>query len=670
MMAMLTRRVRIPMTVFLLLPLLPLLSGWLYGVTAAETNLAVSSFSLSSSSIMSGTSVTAKLAIVNIGKRAATSTSVAFWVVPLGQSLASPYSSRAAETSLGTLQPGKTFTVVSTIPLSASLPSGTYQVVAQLKTAKRETSTIENTASVALLVDSPTSTSLTTSTSSTHASSTTTSTSLATSTSSTDGLSTTSTQTTSTATSTSGDTGTGSSTSTPTTSTTSSTTTTAASAACDYYAAPNGGGNGTASSPFTIQKFWAVAAPGKTLCLLDGTYQGSSNLIQPPQSLSGTSSAPIVIRAYNDGGALIDGQFVSPPIALSRNSYFVIQGLNAKSGSYSVIRLGEKSNNNVLRRIVAWDALFEDMAGGHTNGEIIGIHDSTYNLVEDVGAFGMGRKLVNATQGGNDNTFRRIWIRVEGSADKPVAALSLGYNNYRGLWENVLATWNQDYMPQQYFSSQDGVTRTNYQIGTTHGLFAVDILYGDICANTKLLGSLAYLPSRARISTANEPRLTWLRRMGCLSVRDVASVVDPAHGSFNSVRALAFENTEGLGTATNLSASNLTSQHGSLNDIFATPPWEVNNASVSSGSTITVSPWTSTTLGANLCSRYVNGVKTTTPLWPWPMNERIKQATAVAGIYSGYCNSCSGGRAARTATDVMQDIQALLGPIPAQCRAN
>ncbi|MGH9895686.1 MAG: hypothetical protein ACREA0_27620, partial [bacterium] len=64
-------------------------------------------------------------------------------------------------------------------------------------------------------------------------------------------------------------------------------------------------------------------------------------------------------------------------------------------------------------------------------------------------------------------------------------------------------------------------------------------------------------------------------------------------------------------------------------------------------------PWT-TTAGANLCYRYTDGVRTMTPLWPWPMNQRILEATTASG---------------HTPVDVTAEIELLLGPIPAQCRA-
>ena len=46
-----------------------------------------------------------------------------------------------------------------------------------------------------------------------------------------------------------------------------------------------------------------------------------------------------------------------------------------------------------------------------------------------------------------------------------------------------------------------------------------------------------------------------------------------------------------------------------------------------------------------------HGVLTTTNLWPWPMNQRIKDATDFAG----------------TAYDVEAELEAIFGAIPAGC---
>jgi hypothetical protein len=52
------------------------------------------------------------------------------------------------------------------------------------------------------------------------------------------------------------------------------------------------------------------------------------------------------------------------------------------------------------------------------------------------------------------------------------------------------------------------------------------------------------------------------------------------------------------------------------------------------------------------------------------MSQRISAATTFANAYAGPCIGCSGGRQARTATDIQADLEALLGPVPTQCKAS
>jgi hypothetical protein len=52
--------------------------------------------------------------------------------------------------------------------------------------------------------------------------------------------------------------------------------------------------------------------------------------------------------------------------------------------------------------------------------------------------------------------------------------------------------------------------------------------------------------------------------------------------------------------------------------------------------------------------RYQNGTLTTQPLWPWPMNQRIVEATIKSG---------------RTAVDVTATVESMLGTIPSACKA-
>jgi hypothetical protein len=64
-------------------------------------------------------------------------------------------------------------------------------------------------------------------------------------------------------------------------------------------------------------------------------------------------------------------------------------------------------------------------------------------------------------------------------------------------------------------------------------------------------------------------------------------------------------------------------------------------------------PFTATTSGANLCYRYNDGALTTQALWPWPMNQRILDATAQSG---------------RAPVDVTATIESMFGAIPSSCK--
>ena len=56
-----------------------------------------------------------------------------------------------------------------------------------------------------------------------------------------------------------------------------------------------------------------------------------------------------------------------------------------------------------------------------------------------------------------------------------------------------------------------------------------------------------------------------------------------------------------------------------------------------------------------ICRQYQDGVLTDTPLWPWPMNQRILDARAAGGFLS---------------VDVTAQMESILGTIPSQCRTD
>jgi len=443
-----------------------------------------------------------------------------------------------------------------------------------------------------------------------------------------------------------------------------------ASAACDYYAAPVGGGNGQSqASPFTIADFWAVAAPGKTLCLLDGTYTGSGSMIDPPDDLKGSATAPITVRALNDGRVLIDGEGARRPIVLYRNDWFVIEGINACRSSVDDAVVGlDEAHHNVIRRVIAWDA-------GDTNTAVIGIHSSTFNLLEDVAAFGIGRKVISGSQGGDYSICRRCWARWEGSTNVgPKMAFETAYNTYGWLFENSIGTWDAGSMPASYILQNNGEVWTGEGAGT---YTSVQNPWGVFSAggyttrppnpNLKILGSIAYIGAGDVSSGSLFFLATWPDWDGVVVERSVA-YAEP--GRFPGTKSF-FLASDGSGK--NLFAHRLTAIGGAGNDIYG--GWITNDTEW--GATLAdVSSIYDAAVGAGICQRTVNGAVTSEPLWPWPMNQRILDATTLAAspdhqhtIYLGNPPTPTLVTDPHAPLDVTATIERLLGPIPAPCKS-
>ena len=253
--------------------------------------------------------------------------------------------------------------------------------------------------------------------------------------------------------------------------------TTAQVASCDYYASPTGTGNGlSASSPFRVSSFWPVASPGKTLCLLDGTYSGDASMILPPQGLSGTSGLPITIRAVNDGKVLITGQGQPRPVRLSYNDWFVIEGINAccSSDTRGGTRILQQQRRPAGRRLGCRGRQHQHLR-------------SALRLLQPPRR---RRRLGNGTQdllgvpGRRLPTVRRAWGRWERSTVVgPKMTYTLAYNNYHLTCENCLGTWSGQGMPKTYvLMDYDGTALDGYGRGHLHqlrrqapyGIFAID----------------------------------------------------------------------------------------------------------------------------------------------------------------------------------------------------
>lgn len=378
-------------------------------------------------------------------------------------------------------------------------------------------------------------------------------------------------------------------------------------------------------------------------------------MIDPPPGPSGRPGKPITIRALHDGKVLIDGQGKWFPVRLLRKNWFVIEGLNACCSSGTVVGL-DHSSHNVIRRVAAWDA-------AEGNYDIFGVHYGEHNLLEDVAGWGIARKTFQSSQRGDFTTIRRAWGRWEGShVLGPKMVYTLAYNNYDMLVENSIGTWSGERMKRDYllldkgkpWTGRGGGVLSDYGVDQPYAVFGMDHLKDDKKARARLLGSIAYIRAD---DSFKAKRLVFFTKMDGVEIADTLAYVEPGSNSdaktFGLYGMKAF-GVSGLGSSPSLQARNITSIGGAGADIGR--DWETRN--VLEGSSLAVygsaeTPFR-TSRGANLCHRYVDGVRTREPLWPWPMNQRIVDATIQSG---------------RRPVDVTATIESLLGPIPSACRS-
>jgi hypothetical protein len=371
-------------------------------------------------------------------------------------------------------------------------------------------------------------------------------------------------------------------------------------------------------------------------------------MIFPPENLHGSSESPITVRALNDGKVLINGQGSEVPIRLYHNNWFVIEGVNACCSKQDVVGIFQ-SSHNVVRRVAGWNA-------ADANRMIFALAGGTHNLFEDIAGWGIARKILESCCNANFTTVRRFWGRWDGSHFVgPKMTLSLAYDNTDMLVENAIGTWSGSAMKQTYSLECDpgtpyvlcGKTFRNYQVDQPQGIFSIDgITTGDKNARSKLFGSIAYILDTDKYPSSY---LYLINRLDSIRLENNVAYIKP--GFHKNVRPFGLLAEDVAGNR--LVADKLTSFGASASSISG---WQRTNilqgisaqAAYSSGESIF-----NTTRGANLCHRYQAGSRSTRPLWPWPMNQRILDAM----IQSGH-----------TPIDVTATIEAMFGVIPAQCK--
>lgn len=458
------------------------------------------------------------------------------------------------------------------------------------------------------------------------------------------------------------------------------------------YVAPGGAGTGmTQESPYRMVDFLNAARAGWTACAASGVYtQTNGGMIVPPQGRSGTVAQTIMIAAINESDApIVDGghtdAFPNYPLSLRQNNNWEIEGFDFRKGGGAVIRLFD-SIGLKLRRVQAWDA---DI----TKNSAVLMNFNSETLCEDCAFWGTGAVLVGNGFTSRGLTCRRCWGEWEGSTTNHSGkvAFNMGYDKPAvSICENCFVTASRRSQPTSFtVTDGDGGTKANPicspSSGTTTRVPCPESIYrvrsGDTVVNPtytgQLLGSLTYLRADSTWQAVGAGVLMTTIPSGWdasgFQVKDSMVYVAPTYPSFRSMR----------GFVLNTFSSN-TNSYGHLSAVFGSGiqvfgrGWSNSLGKNSFGIALAkfggtvADPWqTGSADGASLCFRYVDGMKTSQPLWPWAMEVRIAQATGTrTGPYTGPCVGCTGVRSRHPTVNVTAEIEGLLGTIPVgPCRS-
>lgn len=418
------------------------------------------------------------------------------------------------------------------------------------------------------------------------------------------------------------------------------------------YVAPVGGSNanpGTLDSPWaTIAYALANAPAGEHIVLLDGQY--AERLIVAVSNRT--------IRAKNDGMAIFDGGGTAIPCDIG-GSGLTIEGVHCRNGSGVVVNVA--SQNTVLRRVTADTS---------PSAMVFRVQNSLDVTLEDVAAWGPATNsfiVVNSTR----TTIRRCYARWDGSPDMYSSALVLADGTSDSRIENcvIRATVPYDAVRSvvgiNLFSPGARVDRN-----TIAGTVVSDIpnwaavvstgssrIEGNRFIDTVLMTSGGGLYQRSDADFGVD-RLTSVELVGAGAFVLQAHSYEPKDTDFaiggyvrNSVLALApegfyvFDNyVTGFEHAANTLFGLAMPYRGT---VAADPSEELFDPAYDKerygfGAYLIRNDHGT---GAEVLYRTENGVLTETPLWPWPLEERILRDAGSSVTYE------SGGGLWRTLPD-------------------
>lgn len=456
----------------------------------------------------------------------------------------------------------------------------------------------------------------------------------------------------------------------------------------DRYISPTGSDAANGLTPGTawktFNKAFTTMTPGTRLGLLNGTYsiaagtgcmnfQGTGSAQIP----SGTSLAAMTeVCAVNPGGAIIDGtgSYESAAVFIGRStrkdSFIKLRGLKALTG----INLYHSERCYIKECAAKYGVGIgtNDVSGGAT---LV----NRYNLVEDCWAWGAGVRLLSANYQAHNNVWRRYVFRKDGGGPTGSGNPNVGFTVYNSKNVSVQNMFSVDRIlggeePYGDFATaqHDGTNPdvANFYFGGNKWLgcasinsqdeafhFEADTLQPGLVSWT--LQNCVALPGGLNMSAATfgPPNSSavienFTALYGQLRVRelDVASIVRNCiianSGTFgmngNGALTVSYVDTFNNTGGNNIAISN----PFTFNPLAGSPASLLYPLRIEAGSLAKGVGFGGGDLGANIVYRYgLDGTfqgdpgfdtLTTTPLWPYPNEARIK-ADMAADSTRGFC---------------------------------
>lgn len=437
-----------------------------------------------------------------------------------------------------------------------------------------------------------------------------------------------------------------------------------------YFISPTGNDSNVGSSNLpwgTFGHAMPLLQAGDTLVLKDGTYKQSLSV-----TTSGEQGNPITIRAENDGGALVDGEYQRTPLRIRDRHDIEVEGISFRNSDDYVIDV-YSSAHVVLRRLTAANA-----GDPNANYHQVQVVSSSDVLVEDVAAFGRGRTVFLAYES-DHVTFRRcfaywqdygttpyILLNVYGSSDTTVencvGTMAPDANNNGqgvmgiGTWMNTqnvtVSSRNRFYgnvvydlalSPAAFWSQtakeqiDDNQFRDNVALGVS------DVSASQWCA-TYQLGGRNILFDHMTIAGFPTGR-------GFVFDEDAGNQYTDITGTSGEFKNSIFTGNK-YGLYANDSDGSLNNHHNNFHNMQSSTYLIGKSAGIGD---VAVDPGfdtatygkggylflpkdsllrnldeTGSRMGAEVLYRYENGQLTNQPLWPWPMETRIQNELGVS----------------------------------------